>query len=354
MQLGHISQVCTTKVKGRVLLPGLFALEEYPKEENMATQTRPRGAAATVERDLERRTEIDRIKASNDIATLASTVCGVSLNGSDGSPTRQGICPFPAHKEKNASFTIYGRNQSFYCFGCQRGGDVIALLRHMSDPPLPFAEAIERLGAASHTPVARPAQTQRPKPDPQPRDIPLLTAAAGFYARQLKAGDEKATRYLAKRGIQLADLPPLALGFANGSGLFDELKTFGTNKRRIYDSALISRRGDTEWFGDRIVVSNLTSNGQVNWMVGRPLDDTTEPRFKALPGDKPVLGLERLGPHPSWSIFGRPGRTRNFPPLARNFGGVLWVPRPRAEFPRELPPISDLVEGTPGVRGASL
>lgn len=46
-----------------------------------------------------------------------------------------GICPFPHHKEKTGSFTIYpkgyvrnGNEQdyvSFYCFGCGEGGDVI-------------------------------------------------------------------------------------------------------------------------------------------------------------------------------------------------------------------------------------
>ena len=47
-----------------------------------------------------------------------------------------GICPFPTHYEKTASFTIYppgyinknGTKQdyaSFYCYGCGEGGDVI-------------------------------------------------------------------------------------------------------------------------------------------------------------------------------------------------------------------------------------
>jgi hypothetical protein len=44
------------------------------------------------------------------------------------------VCPLPDHNEDTASFYIYPENQSFYCFGCGRGGDVIeyAKLRGVS------------------------------------------------------------------------------------------------------------------------------------------------------------------------------------------------------------------------------
>ena len=38
-----------------------------------------------------------------------------------------GLCPF--HSEKTPSFTIYLNNNSFYCFGCHKGGDSIHLLK---------------------------------------------------------------------------------------------------------------------------------------------------------------------------------------------------------------------------------
>lgn len=36
-------------------------------------------------------------------------------------------CPF--HNEEEGSFKVYGATNSFYCFGCGRGGDVIAMHR---------------------------------------------------------------------------------------------------------------------------------------------------------------------------------------------------------------------------------
>lgn len=43
-------------------------------------------------------------------------------------------CFLPGHKQdETPSFTVYPDQQSFYCFGCGRGGDVIELARHWFD-----------------------------------------------------------------------------------------------------------------------------------------------------------------------------------------------------------------------------
>lgn len=38
-----------------------------------------------------------------------------------------GLCPF--HNDKNSSFYVYPETNSFYCFGCQKGGDVIKFVK---------------------------------------------------------------------------------------------------------------------------------------------------------------------------------------------------------------------------------
>ena len=38
-----------------------------------------------------------------------------------------GFCRCPLHNEKTASFKLYEGNNSFYCYGCGQGGDVIKL-----------------------------------------------------------------------------------------------------------------------------------------------------------------------------------------------------------------------------------
>ena len=44
-----------------------------------------------------------------------------------GGGSEKGLCPF--HDEKSPSFHVTPARNVFYCFGCQKGGDVIAFLQ---------------------------------------------------------------------------------------------------------------------------------------------------------------------------------------------------------------------------------
>lgn len=52
-----------------------------------------------------------------------------------------GLCPF--HNEKTPSFCVYPENNSFFCFGCNKGGDVIAFIMGVEN--LDFTEAVRFL-----------------------------------------------------------------------------------------------------------------------------------------------------------------------------------------------------------------
>ncbi|MDP2671751.1 MAG: CHC2 zinc finger domain-containing protein [bacterium] len=52
-----------------------------------------------------------------------------------------GLCPL--HQEKTPSFTIYTHNNSWYCFGCNQGGDSLDLLMRLEN--LEFKVAVRRL-----------------------------------------------------------------------------------------------------------------------------------------------------------------------------------------------------------------
>jgi len=52
-----------------------------------------------------------------------------------------GLCPL--HQEKHPSFYLYPETNSFYCFGCNKGGDVIKLVELLYN--LPFREAVKYL-----------------------------------------------------------------------------------------------------------------------------------------------------------------------------------------------------------------
>ena len=245
------------------------------------------------------------VTATVDIAALKARhpmgdtveASGVRLRG--GGRVRQGVCPF--HDEAEGSFTVYGDSERYYCFGCGAGGDVLDFVRRVEDLSLP--EAIARLDGSPGPPpraAHRPAGARRPPSAAlPPRDPALLAAAGRFYAAELRRSPA-AREYLASRGVGPGAAARLGLGYAPGGGLREALASVGFSEQRLRDAGLFVERG-AERFAGTVVVPDL-SGGLVRWLVGRAVAPDRTPRFQALPGPKPVLGLGRLGPAPSWTV----------------------------------------------------
>ena len=241
--------------------------------------------------------DIPALKARHPLAEVVESA-GVKLKGRGR--VRQGVCPF--HDEAEPSFTVYGDSERWYCFGCGLGGDVLDFIQRIENLTLP--EAIRRLDVGGHRPVSetapRPVPTRRPKAAPlPPRDPALLTAAARFYAGQLRR-NPSGQKYLASRGVDPVAAARLGLGYSPGNGLRQRLESCGFSEKRIQDSGLFMERG-VERFAAMVVVPDLFG-GLVRWLVGRVVKEDVKPRFQALPGPKPVFGLGRLGPVPSWVV----------------------------------------------------
>ena len=219
---------------------------------------------------------------------------GVQLRGRGR--VRQGVCPF--HEEAEGSFTVYADSQRWYCFGCGEGGDVLDFVRRAEGLSLP--EAIRRLDASPPTtaPVRHTTGGSRRRDAVAAPDPALLTAAASYYAGHLGRSRE-ARAYLASRGIGIDTAARLGLGYAPGAGLRTWLASAGFGDARLRESGLFTERG--ERFAGMVLVPEV-AGGRVRWLAGRVIDPGRRPRFQALPGPKPVLGLGRLGHAPPWAV----------------------------------------------------
>ena len=245
------------------------------------------------------RVDLDELKARHSLAEVVETA-GVHLRGKGR--VRQGPCPF--HEETEASFTVYGDTERFHCFGCGATGDVLDFVQRTEGLTLP--EAIQRLGGYG-TLSAAPGQPAKPAlprlrsaPAVHAPDTALLTAAARFYAAQLK-GSPEALEYLATRGAGWRAAVRLGLGYAAGWGLAEALRAAGFGSARLKASGLFLD-GGAERFAGMVVVPEI-AKGRVTWLTGRATDPKRSPRFQALPGPKPVLGLARLGHAPPWAVL---------------------------------------------------
>ncbi|MFH0813128.1 MAG: CHC2 zinc finger domain-containing protein [Pseudomonadota bacterium] len=59
-----------------------------------------------------------------------------------------GLCPL--HQEKTPSFSVNPERQTFHCFGCQKGGDIIAFIQELKG--VSFPDALKYLGVQTGKP----------------------------------------------------------------------------------------------------------------------------------------------------------------------------------------------------------
>ena len=236
--------------------------------------------------------DLDELKARHSLGDIVEAA-GVILKGKGR--VRQGYCPF--HEEREGSFTVYADTERFHCFGCGVTGDVLDFVQRTEGLTLP--EAIRRLGdgwAASPAVCTQSSGPARPRRTfaslSLQRDTALLTAALRFYTGQLRHRPH-ALGYLASRGISPDTAAGLALGYAPGCGLRESLESCGFAADRLRDCGLFLE-GSAERFAGMVVVPEVV-RGRVQWFTGRAVDQGWSPRFQALPGSKPILGLGRLG-----------------------------------------------------------
>jgi CHC2 zinc finger len=72
-------------------------------------------------------------------------------------------CPLPDHDDGTPSFYVYPETNSWFCYGCSRGGDVVQLYRlaNRFDQREAHAAAGHLLLEFGHTPPERPASWSR-------------------------------------------------------------------------------------------------------------------------------------------------------------------------------------------------
>lgn len=184
----------------------------------------------------------EQIASSINIADLISET--VKLRPS--SRGYVGLCPF--HQEDTASFHVYTDTQSYYCFGCQRGGNIFTYV--MEKEHVNFAEALQILSdrAGIRLPDKRSKRT---------RNIhDILRLSEEFFSERLKSSNP-ALDYIRKRGLTDGDITTFSLGYAPESwdALTIYLRKHGLNDRAVIDSGLAieSRTGIYDRFRGRII-----------------------------------------------------------------------------------------------------
>jgi hypothetical protein len=93
----------------------------------------------TKEQSAGKRVDIKTVKSRNNIVTVASRYTKLRKSAN----RFVGTCPL--HDQRTGSFTVYPDQQTWFCFSCSRGGDVIDLV--MAVEKVSFKAALENLDA---------------------------------------------------------------------------------------------------------------------------------------------------------------------------------------------------------------
>lgn len=219
---------------------------------------------------------IEEIRLRNDIEQVISGYVRLRRAGSN----LQGLCPF--HSEKTPSFTVFTSDQSFYCFGCGAGGDVISFVRRAEN--LDYPSAVEFLAKRVGITVTR-SREDKIDADRRAHTLEMNKIAAKFYHTTLFSPQgAPGLDYLHRRGLTDVQIRHFGLGFAPDgfSALTGLLSSKGYTDSEMSDAFLcgISRKNGKpyDYFRNRVMFPIISPAGEVLAFGGRVMDDS-EPKY---------------------------------------------------------------------------
>ena len=212
---------------------------------------------------------VEAIKDRSDIVDLIGTYVSLKRAGSN----YNGLCPF--HSEKTPSFTVFPDNQSFFCFGCEAGGDAFTFI--MRTENLDYKGAIEFLAKRSGVELPTDGREER-RCVSRKRVFEMNLIAARFWRECLfdpnigKVGMDYLTE---KRGLPLSIIRRFGIGYApNDFGaLTAVLRKNGFTDEEMKEAFLcgISQKSGRafDMFRDRVMFPVIDNTGNVIAFSGR-------------------------------------------------------------------------------------
>lgn len=220
---------------------------------------------------------VEEIRSRNDIVELIGTYVNLKRAGSNFG----GLCPY--HSEKTPSFTVFPATQSFYCFGCGAGGDVITFA--MRSENLDYPAAVEFL--AKRAGITIQSEEKEERGVSRSRIYEMNLAAAKYFRSCLF--DERlghvGMEYLSKkRKLPSVIIKRFGLGYApeGFGGLTDHMKKLGFSEEELIVGFLCGKSQKTgrayDYFRNRVIFPIINTSGDIVGFGGRVMDDS-KPKY---------------------------------------------------------------------------
>ena len=218
---------------------------------------------------------LEQLREACPMETIAGNYVNLIRRG------RHYVCNCPFHSEKSPSCTIFPDTQSFYCFGCGAGGDVITWVRRMEN--LEFTDAVKQLAEKSGLQVPNDREADR-RAQLRTRIFAINRETANFYFRNLVAGnDKRGLQYFVSRQLKPETIKKYGLGYAPDSWntLTDHLLKKGFTEEELLAANVAHRSGKGnlyDAFRGRVLFPIVDTRGAVIGFGGRVLDDC-QPKY---------------------------------------------------------------------------
>ena len=221
---------------------------------------------------------IGEIRERTDIIAVIGQHVKLRKAGS----SHKGLCPF--HQEKSPSFNVNADKGFFYCFGCQKKGDVFTFVMELEGRS--FIEAAESLAERLGVIIPDDRSSSGAQKQQRSRRGELLKVsglARDFYCRLLASdAGSRAREYMKSRGISDEIAKRFSLGFApdEWGELGDHLRKTGVSIAVAEAAGLVIPRkgssGTYDRFRDRLMCPVANPAGDCVGFSGRRLNDTDE------------------------------------------------------------------------------
>ncbi|MFZ2804340.1 MAG: DNA primase [Patescibacteria group bacterium] len=224
---------------------------------------------------------VEDIKSRLDVADIVSEYLPLKPAGSG---SFRACCPF--HQEKTPSFYVNRPRQSWHCFGCDQGGDIISFIEKMEG--MEFREALELLAqkAGVELPQFDMKKSSEKKRLYEVNDL----AAKYFHAQLIQSSDAEVARaYVKKRGLDDLTTDVWRIGYApeGWRGLSDALKAKDVTETELVNAGLAlksDRGGVYDRFRGRLMFTICDVHGNVVGFTGRILvQDSQEGKYVNTP-----------------------------------------------------------------------
>ncbi|MBE6841972.1 MAG: DNA primase [Ruminococcus sp.] len=208
---------------------------------------------------------IYRLRAENPIEDVFGSYTLLRRQGSNF----KCLCPF--HSERTPSCTVYRDTQSFYCFGCGAGGDVITFIKRIEN--LNYIEAVRFLAERAGLTVPENNYNDKTLKE-KSKTFEINRETANFYYKNLLSGEDKrGLAYFKSRNLLPQTIKKYGLGYAPDSwnALRDHLRSLGFKDSEMITAGVCrsSQKGCYDVFRGRVMFPIIDLRGNVIAFGGR-------------------------------------------------------------------------------------